>query len=71
MDPEGWPDPAPALSGPGQLLVPVRNGAAELPPVGAGRLLLRLLSERGHVYSLAADVTPGRTLEIRLPQEEQ
>jgi hypothetical protein len=53
-----------------RILVPVRNGTAELPHVGAGRLLLRLLSQRGHIYSLAADVTPGRTLEIRLPQEE-
>ena len=51
------------------LFVPVRNGAAELPRSGAGRLLLWMLSERGRIYSLAADVAPGRTLEIRLPRE--
>lgn len=70
MDSTGWPSPG-AVVGPDQLLVRVRNGAAELPHVGAGRLLLRLLSQRGHIYSLAADVTPGRTLEIRLPEERR
>jgi hypothetical protein len=54
-----------------QILVPVRNGKAELPGAGPGRLLLELLSQRGRLYSLSADVTPGRTLEIRLPKEER
>jgi hypothetical protein len=54
-----------------QNLVPIRNGKAELPGAGPGRLLLELLSERGRLYSLSADVGPGRTLEIRLPKEDQ
>ena len=58
-----WPLP--------QALVPVRNGTAYLAGAGPGRLLLELLSERGRIYSLTADVGPGRTLEIRLPKEEQ
>ncbi|MGD0047210.1 MAG: carboxypeptidase-like regulatory domain-containing protein [Bryobacteraceae bacterium] len=59
------PEPMP------QTLVSVRNGKAELPAGGAGRLLFELLSERGRIYSLTADVGPGRTLDIRLPKEER
>jgi hypothetical protein len=61
----GGDEPLPSL------MVPVRNGAAELPGAGQGRLLLRLLGGRGRFYSLVADVGRSRSLEIRLPKEEQ
>jgi len=53
------------------ILVPVRNGKAELPGAGPGMLTLELLSPRARIYSLTADVGAGRTLDIRLPKEER
>jgi len=68
----GWMSEEPEFAEPmPHALVPVRNGKAELPGAGPGRLLLQLLSDRGRLYSLAADVGPSRTLEIRLPKEER
>jgi hypothetical protein len=47
----------------------VVGGAAELGGVRGGTLEMELLTASGRVYSVAADVVPGHTVEIRLPGE--
>jgi hypothetical protein len=51
--------------------VRVRNGVAELRNAPPGRLSLDLVSGRARRYRLIADVGSARTLDIRLPGEEQ
>ena len=51
--------------------VRVRDGVAELRNAPPGRLSLDLVSGRARRYRLIADVGSARTLDIRLPGEEQ
>jgi len=73
QNPEFWirDDEAAAGAASEAPIAHVVNGAAELRDVRAGGLDFELLAGTGRVYSVVAQVEPGRLLEVRLPKEDR